>query len=102
MKNIRSYLSVLSAAVFLYSCSKSSNDHHIQISSQEFHAGTYIQNGDTLNSRNKSNGRAIKGTLKAEQTYYLASDYAAATAIGVQDHAPGIDVNGNLLSQNIQ
>ena len=123
MKNIKSYLLFLSAALFFYSCSKSSNDQQIQISSQEFHAGTYVQNGDTLNSKNKSNGRAIKGTLKTGQTYYLASDYAAATinngdtlviqsgvkilvvgltsgptAIGTQDHAPGIIVNGTLLS----
>jgi hypothetical protein len=32
-----------------------------------------------LNSKNKSNRRAIKETLKAGQTYYLASDDAAAT-----------------------
>ncbi len=101
--------------LYLFSCSKSSNDQQIQISAQEFHAGSYIQNGDTLNSKNKSNGRAIKGTLKAGQTYYLSSDYAAATinkgdtlviqsgvkvyiigpatvttAIGTQEHCPGI------------
>jgi hypothetical protein len=123
MKISRSYLVLAVIALCLYSCSKSSNDQHIQISGQEFYAGTYIQNGDTLNSKNKSNGRAIKGTLKAGQTYYLCSDYAAATinngdtlviqsgvkvyiigpttgvtAIGTQDHAPGIIVNGTFLS----
>src|ERR1700744_3289657 len=123
MKIFKLHYLLLLPAIYLASCSKSANDQLIQISPQEFHAGEYIQNGDTLNSKNKSNGRAIKGTLKAGQTYYLASDYAAAvinkgdtlviqsgvkilgvgpttgaTAIGTQDHAPGIDVNGTLLS----
>jgi hypothetical protein len=123
MKLFKSFLPLLLPAFCLFSCSKSSNDQQIQVSGQEFHAGSYIQNGDTLNSKNKSNGRAIKGTLKAGQTYYLSSDYAAATinkgdtlviqsgvkvyiigpatgatAIGTQEHAPGILVNGTLLS----
>jgi hypothetical protein len=121
-KQFKFIISLLIPVVFLFGCSKSSNDQNIKISPQEFHAGSYIQNGDTLNSKNRSNGRAIKGTLKAGQTYYLCSDYAAATinagdtlviqsgvkvyiigpvngpaAIGTQDHAPGIMVNGTLL-----
>jgi hypothetical protein len=123
MKNFKLHFLLLALAFCLFSCSKTSNNQQIQISGQEYHTGTYIQNGDTLNSKNKSNGRAIKGTLKAGQTYYLSSDYAAATintgdtlviqsgvkvlvvgpvtgatAIGTQDHAPGIVVNGTLLS----
>ncbi|HEY4325742.1 MAG TPA: hypothetical protein VGN20_17235 [Mucilaginibacter sp.] len=125
MKNIKYLYSpflLLFCALLIESCSKSSNDQKIQVSPQEFHAGSYIQNGDTLNSKNKSNGRAIKGTLKSGQTYYLASDYATATinagdtlviqsgvkvyiigpatganAIGTQDHCPGIIVNGTFL-----
>ena len=86
-------------------------------------AGSYIQAGDTLNSKGGSNGRAIKGTLQAGETYYLCSLYADATinsgdtlvvqsgvkvlvvgpntgtgAIGSQDHAPGIVVNGYFYS----
>ena len=123
MKIFKLHYLLLLPAIYLASCSKSANDQQIQISGQEFHAGSYIQNGDTLNSKNKSNGRAIKGTLKAGQTYYLSSDYTAATintgdtlviqsgvkvyiigpatgstAIGTQEHAPGIIVNGTLLS----
>jgi hypothetical protein len=123
VKNFKLYLPLLLLICCLFSCSKSSNNQQIEISGQEYHTGSYIQNGDTLNSKNKSNGRAIKGTLKAGQTYYLSSDYAAATintgdtlviqsgvkvlivgpttgltAIGTQDHAPGIVVNGTLLS----
>src|SRR5689334_10058888 len=118
MKLFKSLLLLSLPAICLFSCSKSSNDQQIQISGQEYHTGSFIQNGDTLNSKNKSNGRAIKGTLKAGQTYYLSSDYAAATinkgdtlviqsgvkvyivgpasganAIGTQEHAPGILVN---------
>jgi hypothetical protein len=102
-------------------CSKSSNQQ-VNISGQQFSTGTFIDNGDTLNSKNGSNGRSIKGTLKAGQTYYLCSLYADATinsgdtlavqsgvqvlivgpsggagAIGTQDHAPGIVVNGTFL-----
>ncbi|HEY0244799.1 MAG TPA: hypothetical protein VGC01_04485, partial [Mucilaginibacter sp.] len=82
MNHIKRYFMLMLGVLYLYSCSKSSNDQQIQISAQEFHTGSYIQNGDTLNSKNKSNGRAIKGTLKAGQTYYLSSDYAAATING--------------------
>jgi len=123
MKIFKLHYLLLLPFIYLSSCSKSSNNQQIQISAQQFQAGSYIQNGDTLNSKNKSNGRAIKGTLKAGQTYYLSSDYAAATintgdtlviqsgvtvyiigpatgptAIGTQEHAPGIIVNGTLLS----
>jgi hypothetical protein len=117
------YFSFLSFLFVAESCKKSSGDQQIQISAQQFHSGTYINPGDTLNSKNKSNGRTIKGTLQSGQTYYLDSDYADATvnsgdtltiqsgvkvyivgptsgptAIGTQDHAPGIVVNGMLLS----
>jgi hypothetical protein len=123
MKQLKSLFVILWLITCLYSCSKSSNDQQIQISAQEFHAGSYVQNGDTLNSKNKSNGRAIKGTLKAGQTYYLASDYGDATinagdtlviqsgvtvyivgpatgptAIGTQEHCPRMVVNGYLYS----
>ena len=115
------YILLGSSLFFFTDCSKSSNQQ-VSISSQEFSAGSYIQNGDTLNSKNGSNGRAIEGTLKAGQTYYLCSLYADATinagdtlvvqsgvqvlivgptsgagAIGTQDHAPGIVVNGTFL-----
>lgn len=107
--------------VFLAGCSKSS-DQQVTISTQPFSAGSFIQNGDTLNSKNGSNGRSIKGTLKSGQTYYLCSLYADATinsgdtlvvqndvkvlvvgptagagAIGTQDHAPGLIINGTFL-----
>jgi len=108
-------------SVLVISCSKSTDQ--VNISGQEFHSGTFISNGDTLNSKNGSNGRTIKGTLKSGQTYYLNSLFADATinagdtlviqsgvtvlidgpltgrgAIGTQDHAPGIVVNGTFLS----
>jgi hypothetical protein len=70
---------LLGSAVLIFSsCSKSSNQH-VTVSSQEFSTGTYIQAGDTLNSKDGSNGRTIKGTLQAGQTYYLCSLYADAT-----------------------
>ena len=106
---------------FFVSCSKSGNQQ-VTISDQQFSTGTFINNGDTLNSKNGSNGRTIKGTLKSGQTYYLSSLYADAVinsgdtlaiqndvkvlivgptsgagAIGTQDHAPGIVVNGTFL-----
>jgi hypothetical protein len=115
------YILLGSSFLFFTACSKSS-DQRVSISGQEFSAGSFIQNGDTLNSKNGSNGRAIEGTLKAGQTYYLCSLYADATinagdtlvvqsgvqvlivgptsgagAIGTQDHAPGIVVNGSFL-----
>jgi hypothetical protein len=89
---------------------------------KEFSAGSFIQQGDTLNSKDGSNGRSIKGTLQAGQTYYLTSAASDAvinandtlviqsgvkvlvvgsstgpTAIGTQEHAPGLVVNGTLL-----
>jgi hypothetical protein len=121
MKAIISTLLFGSIIFFFAACSKSSNQN-VSISGQEFSTGTFINNGDTLNSLNGSNGRAIKGTLKAGQTYYLSSLYASATinsgdtlaiqsgvhvlvvgptsgagAIGTQDHCPGINVNGTFL-----
>ncbi len=120
MKAISSTL-LFGSIIFLAACSKSSNQQ-VSISGQEFSAGTFIDNGDTLNSKDGSNGRTIKGTLKSGQTYYLCSLYADATintgdtlvvqsgvkvllvgpesgagAIGTQDHAPGIVVNGTFL-----
>jgi hypothetical protein len=111
---------LVSGVLFLAGCSKNS-DQQVSISDQQLRVGDYIQNGDTLNSKNGSNGRAIKGTLKSGQTYYLCSLYADATinkgdtlavqndvkvlvvgpksgagAIGTQDHAPGIVINGSL------
>ena len=102
-------------------CSKSS-DQKVSVSGQQFSAGTLIQAGDTLNSKNGSNGRTIKGTLQTGQTYYLCSLYGDAAinsgdtlvvqsgvkvlvvgptsgtgAIGTQDHAPGLIVNGTFL-----
>lgn len=114
--------SILGAGILLLAgCSKNS-DQQVTISNQQFSAGTFIQNGDTLNSKNGSNGRTIKGTLKSGQTYYLSSLYADAAinagdtlvvqndvkvlivgpktgagAMGTQDHAPGLLVNGTFL-----
>ncbi len=115
------YILFGSGVLFFAACSKSSNQQ-VTISGQQFSAGSFIQSGDTLNSKDGSNGRTIKGTLKAGQTYYLCSLYADATintgdtlvvqsgvhvlivgpttgagAIGTQDHAPGIVVNGTFL-----
>jgi len=94
----------------------------VQVSQQEFEQGSIINSGDTLNTKNGSNGRTIKGTLKAGGIYYLYSAYRDAVvnagdtlviqsgvtvffigpnsgpaAIGTQDHAPGLVVNGTLL-----
>src|ERR1700749_293361 len=77
MKAIISVLFV-SGILMLTGCGKS-NDQTVSISDQQFSAGSYIQNGDTLNSKGGSNGRSIKGTLKSGQTYYLCSLYADAT-----------------------
>lgn len=110
------------AAMLFVNCTKNDNQETI-VSGKEFSAGSIIQKGDTLNLKNGSNGRAIKGTLAAGETYYLNSDKGDAiinsgdtlviqsgvqvlivgpttgpTAIGTQDHAPGIMVNGTLLS----
>src|SRR5580692_5494907 len=73
-----SFASLLGCGLlFLISCAKKGQE--VNISSQEFMAGSFIQNGDTLNSKNGSNGRAIKGTLQSGQTYYLSSDFADCT-----------------------
>lgn len=104
-----------------FSCNKS--NQQVTVSQQQFVSGTYVTAGDTLNSKDGSSNRAIKGTLQTGQTYYLSSDHGDATinngdtlviqsgvtiyivgpstgptAIGTQDHAPGIVVNGTLLS----
>src|ERR1700761_3043665 len=109
------------AVLFLAACSKSGNQT-VNVSGQQFQAGTIIQPGDTLNSKGGSNGRTIKGPLQSGETYYLCSLYADATinsgdplvvqsgvkvlvvgpetgagAIGTQDHAPGIVVNAPFL-----
>ena len=120
---MKAIISVLIAGTIflLSSCSKSGNQQ-VTVSGQQFQAGSYIQAGDTLNSKNGSNGRTIKGTLQSGQTYYLCSLYADAAinsgdtlvvqsgvkvlvvgptsgagAIGTQDHSPGIVVNGTFL-----
>jgi hypothetical protein len=107
------------ALFLLISCSKNAQ---VNVSSQEFTAGTFIQKGDTLNSKNGSNVRAIKGTLQAGETYYLSSDFADATvnsgdtlvvqsgvkvlvvgpssgvnAVGTEGHAPALLINGTFL-----
>lgn len=104
----------------LVSCSK--KGQQVTISSQQFVVGSYIQSGDTLNSKNGSDGRAIKGTLQAGETYYLSSNFADATvnngdtlvvqsgvkvlvvgpstganAIGTEGHAPALMINGTFL-----
>ena len=109
------------SVLFFFSCSKN-HDQDVTVSNQQFSAGEYISAGDTLNSRNGSNGRTIKGTLQSGKTYFLSSLYADAAinsgdtlvvqndvkvlvvgpasgagAIGTQDHAPGILVNGTFL-----
>src|SRR5580692_3349925 len=106
--------------LFLISCAKKGPE--VNISSQQFMAGSFIQNGDTLNSMNGSNGRAIKGTLQSGQTYYLSSDFADCTVnsgdtlvvqsgvevlvvgpstgtnmIGTEGHAPALVINGTFL-----
>ena len=103
------------------SCSKSS-DQNTVISTQEFTSGSYIENGDTLNSKMGSDGRTIKGTLKSGQVYYLSADFSDATVnsgdtlvvqsgvqvlvvgqtsgpakIGTQGHAPALIINGTFL-----
>ena len=107
------------ATVLFAACKK---DAEVNLTPDQPVLGSYINEGDTLNTKNASNGRAIKGTLKADGTYYLYSDYGdavinagdtlliqsgvkiyfagpstGATAIGTQNHAPGIKVNGTLI-----
>jgi hypothetical protein len=121
MKNSLLTLATGALVALLASCSKSGQQ--VNISAQQFASGTFVTNGDTLNSKDGSSNRAIKGTLKTGQTYYLSSDHGDAvinngdtlviqsgvsiyivgpttgpTAIGTQDHAPGLVVNGTLLS----
>lgn len=115
------FFSCLFVVLLLAACSKSS-DQDVTVSNQQFSAGSFIQSGDTLNSKNGSNGRSVKGTLKSGETYYLCSLYADATinsgdtlvvqndvkvlvvgpktgagAIGTQDHAPALIINGTFL-----
>ncbi|HTE11203.1 MAG TPA: hypothetical protein VK645_09535 [Chitinophagaceae bacterium] len=98
--------------VLFAACSKSG----VTITPTEPVQGSFIKEGDTLNTQNGSNGRAIKGTLKAGGTYYFYSSngdamvntgdtlviqsgvkvYFIGPAIGTQGHAPGLVVNGNL------
>lgn len=105
--------------VLLVACSKS-ND--VAVTPTQPATGDYIQDGDTLNSLNGSNGRSIKGTLKQGGTYYLYSGAGDAVinkddtlvvqsgvkvlvigpstgndAIGTQGHAPGIVVKGTFI-----
>ena len=119
--NMKKTLTVCSlAAVLLAACSKS--DSTIDITPDQPQDGSFIADGDTLNSKGGSNGRNIKGTLKAGNTYYLYSDFgdaivntgdtlivqegvkvlfagpsSGAAPIGTQGHAPGLVVNGTLL-----
>ena len=109
--------SAIGALLLFVACKK---DQKVNISSQEFVSGTFIQNDDTLNSKDGSNGRSIKGTLQAGQTYYLSADFADATVnsgdtlvvqsgvqvlvvgsssgiIGTEGHAPALVMNGTLL-----
>ncbi|MEX6689204.1 hypothetical protein QTN47_16970 [Danxiaibacter flavus] len=108
------------SAILLTACSKNED---VSVTRPDPVAGSYIQDGDTLNSLNGSNGRSIKGTLKQSGTYYLYSGAGDAvinagdtlmiqsgvkvlvigpstgpTAIGTQGHAPGIVVKGSLYS----
>lgn len=114
--------SLLAAPLLLAFGCTTSSEPTLTLSAKEFSSGSFISTGDTLNSKNGSVGRAIKGTLKAGQTYYLSSSKGDATvnagdtltlqsgvtvlvvgpatgtkAIGAQDNAPGIVVNGTLL-----
>lgn len=113
-------IALSSVAVIFASCSKSDN---VTVTSTQPTVGSYVQDGDTLNSLNGSNGRNIKGTLKQNGTYYLYSGAGDAVinagdtlfiqsgvkvlvtgptsgneAIGTQGHAPGIVVKGTFIS----
>jgi hypothetical protein len=117
LKKLTAFCAVLVGILFAASCKKG---QQVNISSQQFVSGTYIQNGDTLNSKSGSNGRSIKGTLEAGQTYYLSADFADATInsgdtlvvqsgvqvlivgssssiIGTEGHAPALVINGTFL-----
>jgi len=111
---------VLVLGVCLAACSKSENDTVVPTPTAP---DRFIQDGDTLNSVNGSDGRTIKGVLKQNGTYYLYSGAGDAVvdagdtlviqsgvkvlvigpasgndAIGTQGHAPGIVVKGTFLS----
>jgi hypothetical protein len=62
------------AVVLFAACSKSD----VNITPVNPVQGNFIKDGDTLNTESGSNGRAIKGTLKAGGTYYLNSNYGDA------------------------
>src|ERR1700744_2672529 len=114
-------LATIGLSALIVGCNKS--NQQVSVSQQQFVSGSYVDAGDTLNSKDGSSNRTIKGTLKTGETYYLSSDHGdatinsgdtlviqsgvtiyivgpstGATAIGTQNHAPGIDVNGTLLS----
>lgn len=114
------HICYLATAMLIAACSKS--DTNVNITPEQPVQGSFIADGDTLNTKGGSNGRSIKGTLKTGNTYYLYSDYGDAvintgdtliiqsgvkilfagpsggpTAIGTQGHAPGLVVNGTLL-----
>src|SRR5580698_8218873 len=101
---------ILFASILFFACNKS--PEQVNVSQQQFHSGTFVQPGDSLNSV-----AAVKGTLQAGSTYYLSSVngdavinagdtlviqsgvtiYAVGSTLGTQDHSPGIVVNGTLL-----
>ena len=110
----------LAVSLLLPACSKRGTE--VSITPGETAQGSVLSEGDTLNTRNGSDGRSIKGILKANATYYLHSGYGDAVinngdtlivqsgvkvlftgpssgpdAIGTQGHAPGLVVNGTLL-----
>src|SRR5580658_7465517 len=118
-------LTAFSAVICLLLFAACKKGQQVNISSQEFVSGSYIQNGDTLNSKNGSNGRSIEGTLQAGQTYYLDCDFTDATInsgdtlvvqsgvqvlivgsnsslIGTEGHAPALVVNGTFLCLGTQ
>jgi hypothetical protein len=121
IKKLTAFSAVI-CGLLLAACKKG---QQVNISSQQFVSGSYIQNGDTLNSKNGSNGRSIEGTLQAGQTYYLDCDFTNATinsgdtpvvqsgvqvlivgsntsTIGTEGHAPALVVNGTFLCLGTQ
>lgn len=106
--------------MILVACSKSDSD--VNIDPTDPIQGNFIKDGDTLNALVEAKPSAIKGILKEGGTYYLNSNFpdavintgdtltiqkgakvyfsgpaTGATAIGTQDHAPGLIVNGTLI-----
>ncbi|SEP08875.1 hypothetical protein [Niastella yeongjuensis] len=65
-------LTALGLAMVLFAACK--KDAEVNLTPDQPVLGSYINDGDTLNT----NGRAIKGTLKADGTYYLYSNYGDA------------------------